>query len=168
MTERGRSRSRRDSHDENRIAHGEPKNSEPLRRLTCKGKITDARAPANVSAREQDESVRKTPVQESITGRNPGCDRRVTILAKKMRRQFRQTLEGFLPDTRNAFPRCGVHVACITKGATCNRQPDADERSSAFSAYHDTYAPRPMTFGSITLWRCIGIDSANDRAGART
>jgi len=37
MTERGGSHGRRDSHDENHIAHGEPKNYEPLLPLTGRG-----------------------------------------------------------------------------------------------------------------------------------
>jgi hypothetical protein len=124
-----------------------------MRRLTCKRKITDAREPPNVSTGEQDESVRKTPVQESNTERNPGCGRRVTVFAKKNALTPTADACCFLPEAGIAFPPAHGDVACITKSAVAQSAYETGQRHSSESRARGTDDARLRL---RRVWGCIG------------
>lgn len=154
MTERGRSLDRRDSHDE------KPYCTWRAQKLGTTGapngrkeKFLDVRDATNVPDADWT-SPSNTGCSRALTERNPGCDRRVTVRAKKMCAHFGAGVLRLYPRSSLrsvAFVRQTRNVACITFAPyTSLTRIDAQQARALFdqersAANNSPCAARTMT-----------------------
>jgi hypothetical protein len=125
MTERGRGRIRRDSHDEKPYCTWRAQKLVTNAPFNGRGeKILDASGPTNVPATDQDESVTNPLFMSPLPRETPAAAAASPCARKNYALTLRQVLPAFVPETSRAFPRVRGDVACITKSKLV--RPDYD------------------------------------------